>query len=104
MREEVTRLVALGAFPSERKTTIEQVEERGALVLALKKPATLEEALALLDIFPATEETYHGLAWSVVHFIESAPGWSDKAVAPDDSRYWPEFLRGRAIRGRKKQR
>ena len=45
----------------------------------LSQPATEEEARALITLFG--EDSLFGLAWALVHMIESAPGWP----------YWDEL-------------
>ena len=81
MRPEVARLVRLGPFPAEHnerpfeeaQSLIEEYEQHLA---RLESPATDEEALALLEVFnPNTDDSCFGLAWTLTHFIETAPSW-----------------------------
>jgi hypothetical protein len=68
-------------------------------VRALTNPATDEEAVAVLDVLPRGEDSSFALAWHLLHFVESAPGWPDWDLL-DDRSPWVVFLRERAERGR----
>ncbi len=81
MRPEVLGLVTLGSLPLEGEER--PLDEMTALLKefeeplsALLPPATDEEAMALLGCFnPVAEDSCFGLAWAIVHFIETAPNW-----------------------------
>lgn len=81
MRPEVMRLVALGPLPLEDdERPLEQslalLEEYARNLSGLEPPATDAEALALLAVFnPDEDDSCFGLAWSLLHFIETAPSW-----------------------------
>ena len=81
MRPEVRRLVTLGPLPLESDTCpldemmalLKQFEEP---LSALHPPAADDEAMALLGCFnPTQDDSCFGLAWAIVHFIETAPNW-----------------------------
>lgn len=96
MRAEVQDVLALGQLPPE---TAEDAPCSGweAALLRLDAPATDDEAKALLDVLPADEGSAFGLAWAVLHFIETAPGWPMWDALNDRSE-WVQFLRERAER------
>jgi len=73
MRSSVTQLVALGKFPREQGAIAAHVQEFEDALRKIQPPATKEEAIALLAVFG--QDGCFGLAWSLVHLIESAPGW-----------------------------
>jgi hypothetical protein len=77
---------------------VEVVEEFERQVRQLEPPATDQEARALLEVLPADDNTFFGLAWSVLTFIETAPAWPE-TDALDDRGWWLTFLRERAERG-----
>ena len=88
-------LVRLGPFPGELEASVAEVEERELFVRELSGPATDEEALALLTLLG--EDSLFGLAWPLVHMIESAPGWpfwDELSEAPDP---WRTRLRQRLL-------
>ncbi len=73
MRTLVTQLIALGQFPSEQEAAAPQVQEFEQVIRKIEPPLTKEEALALLSVFG--QDGCFGLAWSLLHLIETAPGW-----------------------------
>ena len=102
IREEVHALISMGRLPSEEAVVatpeldgrIEQMQQAIELIVP---PVTREEAEKLLGIFGP--DSSFGLAWSVVHLIESAPGGTPLVSAPPpDANYWVRFLWDRARR------
>ena len=75
MRSSVAQLVALGRLPEEAAAEVSQLQAFESAISEISKPISNEEALALLSVLPAGEGSCFGLAWSVLHLIESAPGW-----------------------------
>lgn len=69
-----------------------------AAVDRLAAPAIDEEAMALLPVLPAEDGSGFGLAWTVLHFIETTPGWRLRE-ALDDRSWWVRFQHERAERG-----
>jgi hypothetical protein len=97
MREEVRQLHDLGPLPSERGTSPELVSEYEQLLRAIKKPLTNDEARALVKLFGS--DGCFGLASTLLHLIESAPGWPLKECLVDSTNEWIVELRERAERG-----
>lgn len=98
MRPEIERLVQLGPLPSEPAASIEYLREAEKLILAVSKPVTNEEARALVTLFGPPDSCY-GLAWSVLHLIESALGWPMVDCLENPNNEWVVSLRDRAVRG-----
>ena len=73
MRTLVTQLVALGQLPGEQEATAPQVQEFERVIRKIEPPLSKEEAVALLSVFG--QDGCFGLAWSLLHLIETAPGW-----------------------------
>ena len=98
MREVIQQLVELGPLPdsvlaSEDLVRLESYQERLARI---EPPVTDEEAGELLKLFGPDE--CFGLAWALLHLIESAPGWPvPDALMPSDNP-WTRLLRERADR------
>lgn len=97
MRPEIKRLVLLGPLPPEPEASLEHLRQLEALLRSVTKPVSNEEARALVKLFGP--DGCFGLAWSILHLIESAPGWplADRLV--DSSNEWVALLRDRAARG-----
>lgn len=73
MRRTVLDLVALGPLPSEDDAEQEQLDRYEPLLLAIEDPVTDEEARTLVGLFGP--DSCHGPAWSIMHAVETAPGW-----------------------------
>jgi hypothetical protein len=98
MRSEVKQLVAMGPLPdatsaARNPLTLEKYQR---LLDSIERPVTDTEAAALAKLFGPDD--CFGLAWTLVHLIESAPGWPllDRLPAPDND--WTKVLRDRAAR------
>src|SRR3546814_4954944 len=82
VRSEIFNLIDLGPLPSEAGS-VTDVARRQTLIQSIAPPLTLAEATALAGVLGP--DNCFGLAWTVVHLIESAPGWSVEHV-PSGSR------------------
>jgi hypothetical protein len=94
-RPAVLRLAALGQLPHELDITDADLRERETLIDSLEPPASDEEERLLLPLLG--EGTCWGLAWGVVHLVESSPSWPDwegVRVLPAE---WREMLWANAI-------
>ena len=81
-------------MPSEHDADEDTVAIYQREIEALDAPASDEEAAALVAVLPRSNDSLFGLAWSVVHFIETAPAWPD-AQALDGDGPWVAVLRDR---------
>jgi len=97
MRNTVEELVRLGPLPAEDANVDESVfGQYEELLLSLRPTVDDEEALALLPIFGL--DGCYGMAWTLVHLIESAPGWPLPELANQPDNEWISKLRKRAGR------
>src|SRR5690348_3929897 len=95
MRQEVRALLELGPMPSEDGTTPEQVNAYEEQIKRLTKPVSDDEARALIQILPQGQsDSYFGLAWTVLHLIESSPHWPLTDALQGDTE-WIWLLRQR---------
>lgn len=97
MRPEINRLVLLGPLSPEPEASVEHLRQVEALLLSVTKPVSNEEARALVKLFGP--DGCFGLAWSILHLIESSPGWPLADCLVDSSDEWVALLRDRAARG-----
>lgn len=88
--------MALGPMPSEASATHEKVEAFEKYLAVIAKPVTDEEAEALVKLF-GPDECY-GLSWTLLHSIETAPGWPLRDCLVNISNEWIKLLRERAER------
>jgi hypothetical protein len=98
MRDVVTHLVSLGRLPDEREAGVSQLQVFEAALKNIERPVSSEEALALLSVFPATESSCFGLAWSLLHLVESAPAWPGREALLQEENPWVKTMLQRAAR------
>ena len=102
MRQAVVELVALGRLPSEDAGDLDQsdLDRRQRLLAEIGTTApTATEAVALLDVFPGDEDSCFGLAWALVHIVESSRDWPVTGALDARSGWWIELLRYRTSTG-----
>lgn len=98
IRPEVRQLLDLGPLPDSSRVakSRERLERYQRLIETIEMPVSNEEAEALATLFGPDD--CFGLAWSLVHLIESAPDWPPLHRLPDTHNEWIELLRSRAQR------
>jgi hypothetical protein len=97
MRPEIQRLALLGPLPSEPEASVEHLRQVESILLSVTKPVSNEEARALGRLFGP--DGCFGLAWTVLHLIETAPGWPLVDCLVNSNNEWVASLRDRAVRG-----
>jgi hypothetical protein len=97
MRPEITRLILLGPLPSEAEASVEYLRQVETLLLSVTKPVSNGEARALVRLFG--HDGCFGLASTVLHLIESAPGWPLVDCLANSNNVWVAALQDRAARG-----
>ena len=80
VRESVEKFLALGPLPSETAEP-EQIKSHQDALLQITPPVSLAEANALARMFGPDD--CFGLGWTLIHLIESAPGWASEGHIPD---------------------
>jgi hypothetical protein len=96
MRAAIHRLTALGPLPGTDAAQVDQLEHYQQLLSALQPPVSDAEAQVLTGLFPPEGDDCYGLAWTLVHLIETAPGWPLLACLQQPEG-WIGYLRDRAI-------
>jgi hypothetical protein len=101
LREEVERLKRLGPMPADEsdEATQERIDEYNHLVESVRKPVSDDEARILVKLFPHGRGTFFGIAWGLLHLVESAPGWPLADALTDLDSWWVRYLRDRSVRG-----
>jgi hypothetical protein len=97
MRKEVQELVRLGPLPGCDTVEEERLKIYEGHLSRVTPPVSDEEARSLVRLF-GPDECY-GLAWTLLHLIETAPGWPLHDCLKDARNEWTERLRLRAERG-----
>jgi hypothetical protein len=93
MRKEVSDLVALGPWPAQESIADDDLERREQLLTTISPPVTDDEARELVTLFGPDD--FYGGAWSLVHLIESAPGWPLEDALTNKDNEWIQRLRQR---------
>lgn len=74
----------------------ETIEIIQSLVESIKAPATDDEAVALVRLLSKSDDSFFGLNWELVHFIETAPNWPIWPVLDECKGAWSDGLRAAA--------
>lgn len=101
VRREVAELVSLGPFPASEDVTMEIIQSQESLLNSIARPVTDEEALQLIKLFGPDD--YYGMAWTLVHLIESSPNWPLTDCLTGDSNEWIEHLKKRFANAEKSE-
>jgi len=94
MQQPIEVLVRLGPFPSYASATPSQVQAIEAQLAKVTAPITDEEACALAKLFGPDD--CFGMEWTLLHLIETAPGWPIEEALHDIDGEWIDRLRERA--------
>lgn len=87
IRDSVRRLLDLGPIPGE-KDEVSPIEDWEAALQQITKPIANEEAEALTLIFPP--DLAFGLGHTLLHIVETAPGWGPALASKITEREWRE--------------
>lgn len=94
MQSAIQQLIGLGPLPSSGTATTPVVRTFEQEFSKVKTPISDDEARALIKLFGPDD--CFGLAWTLLHLIETAPGWPLKDVFDTSSGEWIDRLRERA--------
>jgi hypothetical protein len=86
IRPEITRLLALGPLPRHSVARVGKLEEFRRAFESIAAPVTTAEAKTLMTLFGPDE--CFGLAWTLLHLIESAPELPLDARPPPNANEW----------------
>jgi hypothetical protein len=95
MRPEVSNLVSKGPVPSAQGG-VPQIKEWQEAFEKIKPPISDDEAKALIGLFPASDDDCFGLAWSLIHVVETCPHWPLRECLQDTDKPWLARLRQRS--------
>ncbi|APU38706.1 MULTISPECIES: hypothetical protein [unclassified Streptomyces] len=94
MRPEVQTFVADGPLP-DWDADEEEIDRRVTQLEAIGRPVTAQEAASLATCF-GPDDCY-GVAWTLLHLIETAPGPAISIEPAPDANEWHHRLYGRAV-------
>lgn len=93
MQIKVCDLVMLGELPRADEAEPEFLERFQSLLLDVVRPVTDEEAIELAKLL-GPDDCY-GIAWTLVHILEEAPGWPLKQAILAAPSEWIDVLESR---------
>ena len=97
IREEIEAMDPLGPLPSEDSKDVELMKKYDKLYRSITPPGNRRGSA---DIGQAVWSGWQlGMASSLMHLIETSPGWPLKDCLGDLDNEWIVELRNRAIRG-----
>jgi len=97
VRQSVFELAKLGPMPSSDEATPEAVDQWHDRLIAITRPVNEQEALILLTLFGPDD--CFGVAWTLLHLIETCPtGVPIPSKPDDDANEWVRFLWDRSHR------
>jgi hypothetical protein len=104
MRQEVVELGRLGPLPPFQSILNNPegevlVRKYGDLITSIQRPVTDDEARVLVGILGPGD--CFELEWSLIHLIETAPGWPMEDCLADTGNQWVSFLKQRVENSRR---
>ena len=96
IRHGIIELARLGALPNAQDADEERLSMQERLILSITTPVSDEEAKILVRLF-GLDDCY-GLAWTLLHLVESAPGWPIAECLETPTNQWIVRLRESATR------
>jgi hypothetical protein len=94
MQQAITAMLGLGPLPSSATATIATLQAFEEQLSKVRSPVTDEEACQLVKLFGPDD--CFGLAWTLLHLVETAPGWPVKGALDNLEGEWIDRLRARA--------
>ena len=98
IRDQIRELVQLGRFPASQEVVPGIVSRQEALLRLIVPPITDDEARELVTLFGPDD--YFGIAWTLLHLVETASHWPLEECLVDETNEWIIRLRKRVDRGR----
>jgi len=102
VRIEILELQRLGPLPSDeevlRSNLISVLKEYEKLLRSIQRPVTDDEARILSGLF--SKGDCFGVDWTLLHLIETAPGWPIGECLVNVDNEWIRMLKDRAERWR----
>lgn len=89
----VRTLESLGPLPSEDDASEQILEQWEAALNAIQTPINDEEAVILCGLFGPDDG--YGLAWTLLHTVETAPSWFIEEAVTRAPTEWSDRLRRR---------
>jgi len=96
IREQVRRFCALGPLPAAKPADLRRLKEIEVALQSISAPVSNDEARLLVKQF-GPDDCY-GMAWTLIHLIETAPGWPIDDCLENLSNEWVRRMKETAER------
>lgn len=93
MQSAISSLLEMGPLPDPDDASPDVLQKFQGLLTEIHQPITDEEALQLAKLLGPDD--CFGLAWTLVHIIETAPGWPLKEAISSLNEDWRNILNDR---------
>jgi hypothetical protein len=94
MQVSIRKLIELGKLPSIENADASILKKYQDLLLSIEEPITDEEAVGLMGVLGPDD--CFGLAWTLIHIAETAPGWPLREALADVNSEWVKTIMQRA--------
>ena len=94
VQDAVAVLASLGPMPAAEQASDHIIGKWESALLSLKTPISSNDAKVLVGLF-GTDDCF-GLAWTMIHALETAPEWPIWDLLPASGGDWIQLLRHRA--------
>ncbi|MGJ5025743.1 hypothetical protein ACQR1I_02765 [Bradyrhizobium sp. HKCCYLS2038] len=98
MQASVKEILTLGPLPHSAAAEVERIASYETLMKNVEQPVSDDDARALAGLLGPDD--CFGLAWALVHLIETAPGWPLSDVLEGRSGAWIAILNDRSLTSR----
>jgi len=86
MRKVVVELLALGPLPASDDASVEALKRFEVALKGVSRPVAQDEAMEMAKLFGPDD--CFGLAWSLLHLIETAPDLRPVIEQADGTNMW----------------
>jgi len=93
MQSATIELEKLGPLPSSACRDIEKLKKIQTLIEQIEEPVSDDDARVLVKLFGPDD--CFGLAWSLLHLIETAPNWPLEECLTNTGNEWVNRLKQR---------
>ena len=93
MQTAILQLEKLGPFPAEAARDVARLKAIQELLEQIESPVSDDDARVLVKLF-GPDDCY-GVAWTLLHLIETAPNWPLEDCLVDTENEWIKVLKQR---------
>ena len=95
IQPKVQAISLLGPLPSSMNLDASKLIEIEKLLTEVQQPISNDDALVLCKQFGPDD--CFGLAWTLIHLIETAPGWPFNGCFENSDNEWINILKQRCV-------